>query len=331
MYFSIIVPVYNRPAEVEELLESLVLQRYKSKYEIIIIEDGSTISCNHVVEKYKASLDISYFYKANSGPGDSRNFGMKNAKGDFFLIFDSDCIIPENYLVEVSNFLDENHVDFFGGPDNALPSFSAIQKAINFTMTSFFTTGGVRGGSEKIDTFQPRSFNMGISKKAFESSSGFSNIHPGEDPDLTIRLWKLGFKSKLIPSAFVYHKRRINWTKFYTQVNKFGLVRPILNSKYPEFSKFTYWFPSLFIIGFTVALLFWLFSSNSILLALYLFYFIVLFMVSSFSNKSIQIGLYSIVAVIIQFFGYGYGFIESYLKIVLLKKKPEIAFPNLFY
>ena len=195
MYFSIIIPVYNRPDEINELLESLLQSSYKGEYEIVIVEDGSTIACEEVVAKYSNSLNISYYYKSNSGPGDSRNYGMKKAKGDYFIIFDSDCIIPDHYLSEVEKELNSNYVDCFGGPDKALKSFSNIQKAINFAMTSFLTTGGIRGGSEKISKFQPRSFNMGISKKAFLDSNGFGNIHPGEDPDLSIRLWKLGYET----------------------------------------------------------------------------------------------------------------------------------------
>ena len=254
MHFSLIIPIYNRPEEIDELLESLTKQTYANSYEIVIIEDGSTITCKHIIEKYLA-LNVSYYYKPNSGPGDSRNYGMHVAKGDYFIILDSDCIIPSNYLQTVDEELSKEYVDCFGGPDAALDSFSNIQKAINFTMTSFLTTGGIRGGSEKLDKFQPRSFNMGLSKKAFEASKGFGNIHPGEDPDLSIRLWKLGYKTKLISKAFVYHKRRIDWNKFYTQVNKFGLARPILNSWYPQYSKITFWFPTLFLFGFLFSVL----------------------------------------------------------------------------
>ena len=194
MIFSLIIPVYNRPDEVDELLESLVKSDYNEPFEIVLVEDGSSIPCKDVVMKYQGKLNISYYFKENSGPGDSRNFGMQKARGDYFIIFDSDCIIPPNYLTEVRKALNEKYVDCFGGPDKALDSFSSIQKAINFAMTSFLTTGGIRGGSEKISKFQPRSFNMGISKKAFLVSKGFGNIHPGEDPDLSIRLWNLGFQ-----------------------------------------------------------------------------------------------------------------------------------------
>lgn len=243
MIFSLIIPVYNRPDEVDELLESLSKSDYNEAFEIVLVEDGSSIPCKEVVKTYQGKLNISYYFKPNSGPGDSRNFGMLKAVGDYFIIFDSDCIIPSNYLTEVRKELDKKYVDCFGGPDKALDSFSNIQKAINFAMTSFLTTGGIRGGSEKIGKFQPRSFNMGISKKAFEASKGFGNIHPGEDPDLSIRLWNLGFETRLFPSAFVYHKRRIDWEKFSIQVNKFGLARPILNSWYPEHNKLTFSFP----------------------------------------------------------------------------------------
>jgi GT2 family glycosyltransferase len=221
-------------------------------------------------------------------------------------------------------------VDCFGGPDQALESFSAIQKAINFSMTSFLTTGGIRGGSEQVTKFQPRSFNMGLSKKAFEVSNGFGNIHPGEDPDLSIRLWKLGFETKLIPEAYVYHKRRIDWNKFFIQVNKFGKARPILNYWYPEYAKLTFWFPSLFCIGFVLSVIFTLFGINLFLL-LYSTYFIVLFLAALWNTKKLKIALYSLVAVAIQFYGYGTGFLIAYWNIFFRKLKPEIAHQELFF
>jgi glycosyltransferase involved in cell wall biosynthesis len=330
MLFSVIIPVYNRPDEIKELLESLVVSDYNKPYEIVIVEDGSTVNCSNEIENFKNKLNISYYFKENSGPGDSRNFGMKKSKGDYFIIFDSDCIIPKEYLTEVGNELTANYVDCFGGSDAALDSFSAIQKAINFAMTSFLTTGGIRGGSEKLTKFQPRSFNMGISKKAFEDSTGFGNIHPGEDPDLSIRLWKLGYETRLFPKAIVYHKRRINWDKFSVQVNKFGKARPILNSWYPEYSKITFYFPSLFIIGFSISIFLFLFGIEFPILC-YLLYFGLIFIFSSIQNKSFKIGFLSVIAVIKQFFGYGRGFLESYFKIIINKQKPEIAFPELFF
>ena len=330
MYFSIIIPVYNRPDEIKELLDSLLQSTFKHDYEIVIVEDGSTITCEEMVSKYSNTLNISYYFKSNSGPGDSRNFGMQKAKGDYFIIFDSDCIIPNQYLNEVQQELKSNYVDCFGGPDKALKSFSNIQKAINFAMTSFLTTGGIRGGSEKINKFQPRSFNMGISKKAFIASKGFGNIHPGEDPDLSIRLWKLGYETRLFTSAYVYHKRRIDWDKFSVQVSKFGKARPILNSWYPEYSKITYWFPSLFILGFVVSFVL-LFALFDWALKLYFAYFVLIFIVSSIQNRNPLIGLLSIIAVWKQFFGYGLGFLKSFFKINILKQDPKIAFPELFF
>lgn len=328
--FSLIIPIYNRPEEIKELLESLLLSSYKKEYEIVIIEDGSKIDCKEVVAQYADKFSISYYFKENSGPGDSRNYGMKVAKGDYFIILDSDCLIPANYLSEVEKELETNYVDCFGGSDAAHESFSKIQKAINFTMTSFLTTGGIRGGSEKIGKFQPRSFNMGISKKAFEESKGFGNIHPGEDPDLSIRLWKLGYKTRLFPNAFVYHKRRIDWDKFSIQVNKFGKARPILDSWYPEYSKITFWFPSLFIIGLFFSGIVLIFGCKLPLL-LYAFYYLMILVFSTIQNKSLEIGLLSLVAVNRQFFGYGLGYLKSFLKIKILKQQPENAFPELFF
>ncbi|TRX42996.1 glycosyltransferase [Flavobacterium restrictum] len=332
MFFSLIIPVYNRPDEVDELLQSLSETTYDEIFEIVIIEDGSTVKCQDVLEKYANQLNISYYYKENSGPGDSRNYGMRRARGNYFIIFDSDCIIPKDYLVAVDAALNQNYVDCFGGPDKALDSFSEVQKAINFAMTSFLTTGGIRGGSEKIDKFQPRSFNMGLSRKAFEASNGFGNIHPGEDPDLSIRLWNLGYETKLFTPAFVYHKRRIDWGKFSIQVHKFGKARPILNSWYPQHNKLTFFFPSVFIVGFGISIFLYLFSQKfDFFLQLYFLYFILLFSVSSFQNKSVKIGYLSVIAVWKQFYGYGTGFLKSYFKIIILKQKPQEAFPELFF
>ncbi|UOK42076.1 MULTISPECIES: glycosyltransferase [Flavobacterium] len=330
MYFSFIIPVYNRPDEVEELLKSIAEQDYHEDFEVVIIEDGSSIPCHDVVKKYEGKIFISYFNKPNSGPGDSRNFGMKHAMGSYFLILDSDCILPENYLASVDENLKKEFVDCFGGPDNALDSFSSVQKAINFTMTSFLTTGGVRGGSEKIGKFQPRSFNMGLSKKAFEASGGFGNIHPGEDPDLSIRLWKLGFKTRLFKDSYVYHKRRIDFGKFYKQVNKFGKARPILDSWYPNHSKITFWFPTLFLFGFVISVIL-LIVGFSLPIKVYAAYFILLFWIGATENMNPWIGFLSVFAAAFQFVGYGVGFLQSFIKIKIRKLQPEKAFPELFF
>jgi glycosyltransferase involved in cell wall biosynthesis len=330
MQFSVIIPVYNRPDEMEELLNSLQRQDYDNTFEIVVIEDGSTVRSDEVIKKYTDKLEISYYFKENTGPGDSRNYGMKKAKGDYFIIFDSDCIIPPQYLSVIDSALKKEIVDFYGGPDNALDSFSDVQKAINFSMTSFLTTGGVRGGTEKVNKFQPRSFNMGISRNAFLASGGFGDIHPGEDPDLTIRLWNLGFKSRLISEAYVYHKRRIDWDKFALQTLKFGKARPILNSWHPNYSKLTYFFPSVFVIGFYISLLMLLFVKD-FLFKLYCIYLLLIFISSSIQNRSISVGFLSVIATWIQFKNYGFGFLISFIRISLLKQKPQEAFPELFF
>ncbi len=328
--YSFIIPVYNRPEEIRELLESMLSLSSNLDFEIVIVEDGSSIKSEEVVREYSEKLDLSYYYKPNSGPGDSRNFGMKKAKANYFIILDSDVILPENYLEEVDSFLSKNQCDCFGGPDASHPTFSKIQKAIDYSMTSFFTTGGIRGGRRGAKSFQPRSFNMGLSRKAFEESQGFGQIHPGEDPDLSLRLKKAGFKICLIPDARVFHKRRIDWSKFYLQVKKFGLVRPILNKWHPGSAKITYWFPSLFILGLIFALLM-LAIGNVFYISIYFFYFLLIALDASIKNKSIYIGLLSIRAVIVQFSGYGYGFLISTIKTGILNRQPEKEFPKLFF
>jgi glycosyltransferase involved in cell wall biosynthesis len=327
---SFIIPVFNRPDEVEELLSSFNELKSSKNFEIVIVEDGSKISCEKVLEQYNQELNISYYYKENSGPGDSRNYGMAKAKGSYFIILDSDCLLPKDYLVNVLNSLNTDFVDYFGGPDAAHESFTNIQKAINFAMTSFISTGGIRGKKSSIDKFQPRSFNMGISKEAFQATNGFGSIHPGEDPDLSIRLWNLGYKTKLITEAYVYHKRRISWKKFYKQVYKFGSVRPILNKWYPQTKKLTYWFPALFCLGFLCSLILANFGFL-MLLELYAMYFILAFITAVFSTKNLIVALLGLFAICIQFIGYGYGFIKSTIKLLLSNKRAEEIFPNLFF
>ena len=328
--YSFIIPVYNRPQEINELLESFVNLEYEPDFEIVIVEDGSSETSEEIVNDFKQKLTISYYKKENSGPGDSRNYGMQRAKGNYFIILDSDCILPTGYLKVVDGFLKSNYYDCFGGADAADKSFTPLQKAINYTMTSFFTTGGIRGSKKSINKFEPRSFNMGISKEAFLKTKGFAKIHPGEDPDLSQRIEKAGFKTTFIPNAHVYHKRRISWKKFYTQVRKFGLVRPILNKWHPKASKITYWFPSLFVVFTIVSLLFFVMFNRMFIIPL-LMYISLVFVDSSVKNKSVFIGMLSVIALFVQMFGYGLAFVKSNYYINLLNRSPEKQFPYLFF
>jgi len=328
--YSFVIPVYNRPQETQELLESFLDVTFPQAYEIVIVEDGSTETSEAVVQSFSDRLNISYYFKENTGPGDSRNYGMRKAKGNYFIILDSDCLIPANYLKEVDQFLQSTYYDCYGGADTAHESFSSLQKAINYVMTSFLTTGGIRGSEKSVSKFEPRSFNMGISKVAFEATGGFAKIHPGEDPDLSQRILKAGFKTSFIPNAAVFHKRRISWKKFHTQVTKFGMVRPILSRWHPSSAKLTYWFPSLF-VGFVlasiVASLIWHWMA---LLPLG-FYMTLVFLGASLKNKSLFIGLLALVALFVQFFGYGLAFLKSTFYIRILKKDPQKQFPHLFF
>ncbi len=330
IHFSFIIPVYNRPEEVKELLESFTLLDYNKPYEIVIVEDGSSKSSEVVVNKFSEKLNISYFYKENSGPGLSRNFGMGKAKGDYFIILDSDCLLPSHYLTTVEAFLKKNYFDCYGGADAAHENFTDLQKAINYVMTSFFTTGGIRGSENSITNFEPRSFNMGISKKAFLKTGGYGKIHPGEDPDLSHRILQNGFKTTFIPNAYVFHKRRISWQKFYTQVKKFGLVRPILSKWHPNSSKITFWFPTCFVFFVIISILSTFLINGFAILPL-AFYTLLVGTGSAIKNKSLFIGLLSIVALFIQFFGYGIAFLKSSYYIGLLNRDPQKQFPKLFF
>ncbi len=314
LHFSIIIPVYNRPKEIDELLHSLTLQTYQKDFEIVIVEDGSVDDCKSTIEKYSEKLNIKYFFKENSGAGQSRNYGMQKAKGNYFIILDSDVLLPKHYLEEVEHTLRAKFTDAFGGADAAHNSFTALQKAINYSMTSVLTTGGIRGKKQSVGKFQPRSFNMGLSKKAFENTNGFSEMKYGEDIDLTFRLWDKGFETQFIEKAYVYHKRRSTISQFYKQTFNFGTARPILNRTHPKTAKITYWFPSLFVIGFDVALILAIFW-NWIFVIPFLIYFTLVFIDSLLQNKNIKVALLSIITTYTQFLGYGLGFLKSMFKL----------------
>lgn len=330
IHFSFVIPVFNRPQEVKELLESMLSMESSETFEVVIVEDGSTETSEAVIRDFQDKLNISYYFKPNSGPGDSRNYGMQRAKGNYFIILDSDCLMPPHYLKTVQEFLSKNFYHCFGGADAAHDSFTPLQKAINYVMTSFLTTGGIRGSKKSVQRFEPRSFNMGISKEAFEKTGGFGKIHPGEDPDLSQRILKAGFETAFIPNAYVYHKRRISWQKFYTQVRKFGTARPILNRWHPSSAKLTFWLPSLFVLFVLLSLVLGIFN-NPIFLFPLAIYCVIIFIDSSFRNKSIYIGLLTLFAVFVQFFGYGLAFAKSSWFITVLKKDPRKQFPYMFF
>ncbi len=333
--FSIIIAVYQRAEELSELLLSLEKQTDKS-FEVIVIDDGSPIPLKDITEDFKASLNIRYFHKKNSGPGLSRNFGMTKANGNYFIFLDSDTLIPENYIEIVRKKLNENFTDAYGGPDAADNNFSVLQKSISFSMTSVLTTGGIRGGSERVGKFQPRSFNMGISKKAFEKTGGFGNLRIGEDPDLSMTLWENDFETQLIKEAFVYHKRRTSMSKFAKQVYQFGIARPILNQRHPGSRKLAYWFPTLFSIGKIVSFLLFVcyFYSNQnwliIPILFYILYFNAIFFSSLIKTNSILTARITPWIVGIQFFSYGFGFLKSWIYLNIFRLKPEKAFSKHF-
>ncbi|MFY0650944.1 MAG: glycosyltransferase [Cyclobacteriaceae bacterium] len=327
--YSIIIPVFNRPTEVKELLESLALQEFMD-FELILVEDGSNEKCDQLVEQFSDSISIKYFFKNNTGPGDSRNYGMEKAAGDFFLFFDSDCLLPKNYLRTLDEQLQTNGFDAFGGPDAAHDSFTDTQKAINYAMTSFITTGGIRGDKKAANGFQLRSFNMGLSREVYKQVGGFCNIHPGEDPDLSYRIKAAGFKAGLIPNAFVYHKRRIDFGKFLKQVYKFGMVRVVLNKWYPEKVSPVFFLPSLFLLGSLLLILLSIVYSIAFAIPFVALATIVL-LDALIKTKSITIGLMAILATYLQLLGYGYGFLKSFWLLKLLKKDERNALPSFFF
>ena len=356
MKYSIIVPVYNRPDEVDELLQSLCEQSLKD-FEVVIVEDGSQKDCKEVVGRYTDRLDVKYFMKPNSGPGQSRNYGAERAKGDYLLVLDSDVVLPTGYLQAVDDELRRQPADAFGGPDAAHPSFTDVQKAISYSMTSFFTTGGIRGGKKKLDKFYPRSFNMGIRRDVYLQLGGFSKMRFGEDIDFSYRIVEAGYQPHLFPSAWVWHKRRTDFRKFFRQVYNSGIARINLEKRHPGTLKLVHLLPTVFTLGVITLLLAALISIllplSSFLIPLSTFHFPpftflfplstflcispiilysgIIFIDSSLKNKSMWVGLLSIPAAFVQLMGYGFGFIESWWKRCVLKQDEFTAFEKNFY
>ena len=308
---SIIVPVFNRPAEVKELLKSLAGQTDRN-FEVVIVEDGSTLPCKAECDAFAGRLDIRYLSKPNEGRSKARNYGMDNAAGDYFIIFDSDCIMPPHYIATVRRCLEEDYVDCFGGPDRADEGFSDLQKAISYAMTSVLTTGGIRGAAGKKDKFTPRSFNMGISRECYRKVGGFRDMI-SEDIELSLRIKEAGYRTVLFPDAFVYHKRRVSLRKFYRQVNTFGRGRPVLARLHPGALKPVHILPACFVLGNVFLVLMAFLCGNSVWLVPIAVYALGLFLDSLLKNGSIRIALLSIVAAYVQLFGYGLGFIDEIL------------------
>lgn len=312
--YSVVIPVYNRPDELDELLRSLTQQSYKN-FDVVIVEDGSSLTCENVVASYNDKLAIRYFVKPNSGPGPSRNFGFERAHGEYFVVFDSDCILPPDYFQSVDKALHEHPWEAWGGPDKGHENFTIAQRAMAYTMSSILTTGGIRGGKKSVGWFQPRSFNMGISRRVFEQTKGFAFDRFAEDIEFSIRMKKAGFRVGLIPEAFVYHKRRATFRQFYNQVYNFGKGRALVGIAHPEEVKITHWFPTVFSVGMLVTL--GLPFLNEVLfdiaLAGYGLYFLSIFLHAYVTTKNIAVAVLSVPSAFLQLWGYGAGFFREWL------------------
>lgn len=330
MKYSFIIPVYNRPDEVDELLQSMTHQTL-TDFEVIVVEDGSAHDCKDVCARYAGKLDLHYYMKENSGPGQSRNYGAERARGEYLIILDSDVVLPEGYLQSVDDELRTLPADAFGGPDCAHPSFTPTQKAISYSMTSFFTTGGIRGGKKKMDKFYPRSFNMGIRRDVYKELGGFSRMRFGEDIDFSIRIFKAGHACRLFPGAWVWHKRRTDFRKFFRQVYNSGIARINLYKKYPESLKIVHLMPAAFTAGTALLVILAAVMCQPLWLAPIVLYALMILADSSMHNRSLRIGLLSVAAAFVQLTGYGLGFFNAWWKRCVRGGSEFSAFDKTFY
>ncbi len=328
MQIGIVIAVYNRPHELHELLLSLY-QQTDHNFKVCIIDDGSTVPLYPVCDNFP-SLDLEYHKITNRGPGKARNFGVNKIQSEWVIFIDSDVILDYDYIARCKENINNIHCDAFGGADKASKSFNVIQQAISFSMTSFLTTGGIRGSKKSLDKFQPRSFNMGVKRDAFLAIGGFSDLRIGEDPDLSMRLWENGSTTAFFPNIAVNHKRRNSISSFSKQVYNFGIARPILNQRHPGYTKFTFAFPSLFLIGYIGALVLYFISKSSLLLIPYGLYSIMLTISALISTKNFSVAILSPLIAFIQLFSYGFGFLLSWVTLEFLKKDPRKAFPGHF-
>lgn len=326
MFFSIIVPVYNREEEMKELLNSLS-EQYNKNFEVVVVEDGSTLTSESVVRSFSTKLDIKYFAKPNSGPGLSRNYGSERSVGEYLIYLDSDCIVPPQYTQMLEGYLKINAVDTFGGPDAAADDFSDFQKAVSYSMTSFFTTGGIRGGKRKLDKFFPRSFNMGYRREVYNKFGGFSSMRIGEDMELSYRLAQNNCTSVLIPEAYVYHKRRSTSKSFFKQVFGFGMTRINLYLRYPATLKMVHFLPSLFTLYTVISIILTLFVSRLFFIPI-LIIALIWFLNSTILNKNVNVGVLSIKSSFIQLFGYGTGLLYGVWMRLIMKKTEIDTFKN---
>jgi len=330
--FSFIIPVYNRPDELKELLESFKYQSKKTlAYEIIIVDDGSTVDLLPVIQRYENLLPLRYMRKKNSGPGHSRNIGMQEAKGKYFVILDSDVILPDGYLQELNRLEEEDKLAAAGGgADMSRNDFSSFIRAVDLAMTSFSTTGGIRGKKRNMTRYVPRSFNMIVRRDVFKKTGGFGNMHPGEDPEWIYRIWEKGFASVFYPSLPVFHKRRSNWKSFWKQMNKFGIARGILNRAYPQYASAVYYFPAIYSAGLILASLLAA-EGRFFLLYLYIIYWLIILAEFLWRSKSIRLSLLAWLVFQVQMFAYATGLIRAVFMLYLLRKSPAEAFPFMFF
>lgn len=319
--YSIIIPVYNRPDEIEDLLASLAAQTCRN-FEVVVVEDGSTVPCREVIEKYAQTIPVKYFFKPNEGRSIARNYGMEHAEGDCFIFFDSDCVIPADYFEKLERMSAEEPFDCFGGPDAADASFTPVQKAINHAMTSFLTTGGIRGGKVRLEKFAPRTFNMGFTREVYDKVGGFREMF-SEDIDMSTRIRLAGFSIGLYPELPVYHKRRVDFRKFLRQVYVFGMSRITLKLLYPDSLKAVHLLPALFVIGVVAMVLLAIFCSPWWLLPLGI-YLLAIFVAALWSTRSPRIALLAVPASMIQLGGYGCGFIKAFIVKILLGRGRDI-------
>lgn len=320
--FSFIVPVYNRADEVRDLLDSLIGQT-DSDFEIVIVEDGSTATCKEVCDDAaRRGLNVKYIYKENEGRSIARNVGMDNARGDYFIFVDSDCVIPADYVARVRHYLAKNPLDCYGGPDAAHESFTDTQKSINFAMTSFLTTGGIRGGKRSLEKFTPRTFNMGFSRRVYERVGGFREMF-SEDIDMSKRIEGAGFTIGLIPDAKVWHKRRVNFKKFFRQVHVFGMSRITLKLLYPDSLKVVHTLPALAVIMLLAIIVLGVFVSPWLFI-LPAIYILAVFMLAFAATRSLKIATLAVPASAIQIIGYGTGFIRAFFMKIILRRGRDV-------
>ncbi len=337
IFISVITPSYNRASELEHLMRSISAQSIDHNlFELIISDDGSTDDTEALINSWqeKASFSIKYISQENKGPGAARNHGLEKSIGELILFIDSDCEAHPKWIETIVDEYHKSEFDACGGPDGGKKDFTLLQKAIDYSMTSFFTTGGMRGHSEKmISKFYPRTHNMGVKRDKYEAVGGFGNLRHGQDIEFSHRIRTSGGKIRFIKNALVYHRRRTSLRQFIKQVFNWGVARINLGKIDTAMLEPVHFLPSLSILLslFIILIIYQLDWGISEIFLLFFSPLSIICLLGALNKKDLRVFPILLLVIPIQIFGYGLGFLQAYIRRFIFNEAELVGFKKNYY